>query len=58
MQLTPQIDVPAAQPMPPRPEVRSFDSGEECSLDHFLALYHRVQEEFTCADESEFLLAQ
>lgn len=29
----------------PRPEIRSLDSADECSLDHWLELYRRVHEE-------------
>lgn len=36
-----------------RPELVSFDSGNECSLDHWLEVYWLVEEEFAFARETE-----
>lgn len=42
-----------APPVLPRPQLRSYDSGEECSLDHWFALCCLVEEENSLARESE-----
>lgn len=36
-----------------RPEILSFDSGEECSLDHWFEVYWLVEEEFAFAREAD-----
>lgn len=36
-----------------RPEILSFDSGDECSLDHWFEVYWLVEEEFAFAREVE-----
>ncbi|HLJ79812.1 MAG TPA: hypothetical protein VKT75_20515 [Acidobacteriaceae bacterium] len=36
-----------------RPEILSFDSGEECSLDHWFEVYWLVEEEYAFAREAD-----
>ena len=36
-----------------RPEILSFDSGDECSLDHWFEVYWLVEEEFAFAREAD-----
>jgi hypothetical protein len=36
-----------------RPELRSLDSGGECSLDHWLEVYWLVEEEYAFAQSAD-----
>jgi hypothetical protein len=36
-----------------RPELLSFDCGDECSLDHWLEVYWLVEEEFAFARDTD-----
>ena len=36
-----------------RPELNSFDSGNECSLDHWLEVYWLVEEDFAFAKSGD-----
>lgn len=36
-----------------RPEILSYDCGDECSLDHWLEVYWLVEEEFEFARDTE-----
>lgn len=36
-----------------RPEILSYDCGDECSLDHWLEVYWLVEEEFAFARDTE-----
>lgn len=49
--------VVAAPVFEERPETRSYDSGEECSLDHWLEVYRLVEEASDSETEPEWSLA-
>ena len=53
MQATMEETLLTTRTVQSRPELLSFDSGNECSLDHWLEVYWLVEEEFAFARETE-----
>ena len=47
----PDLLVPPGQPV--RPEIHSFDSAEECSLDHWLEVHWLVEEAYAFAKATD-----
>jgi len=45
MQYSPTIPIPAPTPVELRPNLSSFDSGRECSIDHWLEVPRLVEQE-------------